>query len=428
MKTTKILLISLLAVIATLSSCRKDEIDLLRPDEMLSYTTPSQQFNSIWCSMNQSYVFWDIDPTDWDAVYDEYYPKFKELDKQEYVATKDLEALYSGAFKTIIDHHLLIEVFNKWADPNDSDDPGKLAFSPGNNEIQTRDYYHDCYGYGVWFATSQLSKLVEQGANITDFQKGWDGENFYFATALINDETVYVGFSGFNIFTSLPQAEEIVNAGEPEDEESEEYEIYERSKNLVDAFNTYKDNILYNPNVKNAIIDVRGNGGGYLVDEYFILGLMVDQPILAGYSRLKQGLGKYDYTPWLPHFFYPNEECRRLEGKIVLLADLYSVSMAEMTTLLVKNLPNGYVIGERTFGGQGVLEGDFSENYTGTFGSREGPHFGYLCDRCVKTVDGKVLEGIGASPDIAMSYNLEEIVDDNDSWLMRAIEYISTGK
>ena len=38
MKTTKILLISLLAVIATLSSCRKDEIDLLRPDEMLSYT------------------------------------------------------------------------------------------------------------------------------------------------------------------------------------------------------------------------------------------------------------------------------------------------------------------------------------------------------------------------------------------------------
>ena len=144
MKTTKILLISLLAVIATLSSCRKDEIDLLRPDEMLSYTTPSQQFNSIWCSMNQSYVFWDIDPTDWDAVYDEYYPKFKELDKQEYVATKDLEALYSGAFKTIIDHHLLIEVFNQWADPNDSDDPGKLAFSPGNNEIQTRDYYHDC--------------------------------------------------------------------------------------------------------------------------------------------------------------------------------------------------------------------------------------------------------------------------------------------
>ena len=33
---------------------------------------PTEQFDAIWHGINQNYVFWEADPTDWDAVYSQY--------------------------------------------------------------------------------------------------------------------------------------------------------------------------------------------------------------------------------------------------------------------------------------------------------------------------------------------------------------------
>ena len=46
----------------------------------LAYSSYTSQFDYLWKCMSTGYVFWDVDETDWDAVYAEYMPKFQALD------------------------------------------------------------------------------------------------------------------------------------------------------------------------------------------------------------------------------------------------------------------------------------------------------------------------------------------------------------
>lgn len=62
MKRIKYMLLLLAAVLA--SSCRDDAPELMNPNDALMFNTPSNTFNAFWHAMNNSYVFWDIDPTD----------------------------------------------------------------------------------------------------------------------------------------------------------------------------------------------------------------------------------------------------------------------------------------------------------------------------------------------------------------------------
>ena len=50
---------------------------------VISNTTPtdfSQVFDEFWNGMNTNYLYWDIDTTNWDAVYKKYKPVFAHLD------------------------------------------------------------------------------------------------------------------------------------------------------------------------------------------------------------------------------------------------------------------------------------------------------------------------------------------------------------
>lgn len=57
-----------------LTGCRKEMPQMQNPRTEVYITNWTQLFESFWNGMNYNYVFWDIDPTDWDAVYDEYHP------------------------------------------------------------------------------------------------------------------------------------------------------------------------------------------------------------------------------------------------------------------------------------------------------------------------------------------------------------------
>ena len=64
-------------------SCRRQAPELTNPNDLRVNTeSPSQVFLAFWQGMNNSYGFWDIDPTDWDAVYDHYLPIFERLDTE----------------------------------------------------------------------------------------------------------------------------------------------------------------------------------------------------------------------------------------------------------------------------------------------------------------------------------------------------------
>ena len=64
-----------LMLISGAVSCRRQAPELTNPNDLRVNTeSPSQVFLAFWQGMNNSYGFWDIDPTDWDAVYDHYLP------------------------------------------------------------------------------------------------------------------------------------------------------------------------------------------------------------------------------------------------------------------------------------------------------------------------------------------------------------------
>lgn len=75
----------------------------------LAYNSYSSQFDYLWKCMSTGYVFWDVDETDWDAVYAEYMPKFLALDVKhkagQDVTLAELETLYRGVVGGLKDHH-----------------------------------------------------------------------------------------------------------------------------------------------------------------------------------------------------------------------------------------------------------------------------------------------------------------------------------
>lgn len=94
------ILVLLLSLAAALPSCRKDAPELMNPGEAQLLRTPSQVFKAFWHGMNNSYGFWDIDPTDWDRVYDEYLPLFEALDEADPETEEETEELY-GTIQTL---------------------------------------------------------------------------------------------------------------------------------------------------------------------------------------------------------------------------------------------------------------------------------------------------------------------------------------
>lgn len=426
----------LMALIASIVSCRKTEAEILTPSNQMDYKLPSEQFLSIWNSMNTSYAMWDLEEKEWSSVKDEFLPEFLSLDdsvKADYpISTKHLKELYTDILGDLTDHHSYFSVKNLWAS---DEDRASFSVCPGEIEIQKRDYYHDThinsryvslcleykayadkYNIHSWEDLTMVAwlKKLEAEGRASDIKYGSASYTMTIVSGLIEGNIPYIHISDFGLYDLMSYVEQ----GYKDPEIIATYEAYE----------SFKNNVLELEDVKGVIIDVRENGGGYLNDSFYLLGMLTDQPVQMGWSRHKCGLGRFDYSPWIPHNFSPGPEHRAIDGPVVIIADLYSASMAEISTLIVKAMPNGCFIGERTFGAHGVINGDFEANYSGTFGNTNGNHYAYLSTRIVKDLNGNILEGIGVTPDIEMSYAQGTFRDGEDSWLSRAVEYIHTGK
>lgn len=183
-----------------------------------------------------------------------------------------------------------------------------------------------------------------------------------------------------------------------------------------------------------VIIDIRSNGGGFMNDYQYVLGALLPS---GGYqvsnARFKRGTGRYDYSPVISQFMPTMDgEHVVVTEPIVALCNCASVSMAEQTSMGVKLLSNGTLIGTRTWGGFSALVPNekYSDNYSGYVGVRdETPVFCFVPQEVAITLDGQILEGYGVTPDI-------EIPMDVATWMMgagpdnqldRALQYIRNG-
>lgn len=186
--------------------------------------------------------------------------------------------------------------------------------------------------------------------------------------------------------------------------------------------------------LKGVILDIRTNGGGYSNDFQYLVGALVPS---GGFSffkvRTKGGIGRYDYLPAMD-FYYPTlkEDHTVVDQEpIVVLCNSRSVSMAEISSAAAKSLPNGYLLGSRTWGALSSLTTDqtrYTDQYAGVVGEMgKTPFYAYIPRRVSIFPEG-ILEGVGITPDIEVDLDLPRLRNEHlDNQLERAVDFILNG-
>lgn len=415
----------ILAIIALVfSGCRKeaDYHPYIGESDKLAYDSYSSQFEYLWKCLSTGYVFWDVDETDWDAVYNTYMPKFKALDAKheagQDVTLGELKELYTGAMGGLRDHHMLIEIKNLF--PTPADTIASFSVTPGQYEVEQRDYYIEM-------------SFIEQARFYGFFQEvgtHYELEANELFMGII-PEINHLGIFGYCLF-KLPDGRKIpylwqscaaitpiLKSSDP---------TTQQAATVIEHWLTA---IKETPREQLAgiILDNRANSGGYQDDLDYLVGSFINERTEVMQTRYKEGPGRCEHSVWTPYYIDPQSQYRRdLTAEnipYVVLCDLNSVSMGEIETSIIKKvLPTSHTIGERTFGATGPLQptSSINLNYGGPFGNIETMHHYIYTSTFEARIDGKVLEGTGYTPDqiiLRKDHN-----DDLGAHLDAAIEYI----
>lgn len=466
-----------LAVLFVLSSCRPYiEGDSEAASPSSGYDFP-RIFEDFWNGMNRNYVYWDREPTSlwdpvlsqlpaetrdfilahpasfWDLMYDYYKPKFDELGvfadtfSPGYpAAAVKAKGYFQEMTYGLVDGHFRISF-----DPEGS-------FFPAQNRFLGNTLTNDPVGANAVFSSSDLT---ENSADLTNLDlSNPAGPTGYFSTYNFKDQvfnkymtitdSVIVGpkeledmlagpwkiivgkidhsAGGFiaYIFTNYCYFQNAF------DDTSNVYTVQGgKVKTVIDTF----FGLLKDTNVKGVIVDVRGNMGGNPADNTFLFGRMIDQPLTFAYSRSKSGEGRLDYSPWTPVRIIPAPATeKRLANTgipIALLADRGTFSGAEFHTMIVKAMPNGRVVGEKTNGSASNTVDSLIYN-GGAF--NVGPVVSRVAGSVVqyRCADGNIYEGFGIPPDIDVPMDRSEWENffggtKTDKRLKAAIKQIDSG-
>ena len=387
---------AILVLIGT--SCRKeaDYMPYIGENGKLAYSTYTEQFDYLWRVLSTGYVFWDVDTTDWDAMYTRYLPAFQELDKkyeqQGYVPTDELQTLYTGLVGGLVDHHLTFRVRNLHPAPYDQS--STVSVTPYALEIPTRDYYYESAGE------------ENQGIQIflQNIENQYTVETHESCVAYVPDlgMTVYYHY----ILFVLPDGRKIPYLWQSSAGITPVMLQNGEGAQLLDH---YFRAIMETPREQLAgiILDNRCNRGGYQDDLDYLVGSYLNQKTEIMKTRYKEGPGRLEHSPWTPYYIFPNTRYHRditAENiPYVILCDINSVSMGEIEPMTIKAvLPTAHTIGERTHGGTGPLQpvNCIDLNYGGPFGASNLSVGHYVYTSTFEAqISGKVWEGIGHTPD-----------------------------
>lgn len=380
------------------SSCRReaDYMPYIGENGQLAYSTYTEQFDYLWRVLSTGYVFWDVDTTDWDAMYERYLPAFQELDKkyerQGFVPTEELQTLYTGLVSGLVDHHLTFRVRNLHPAPDDQN--AAVSVTPYALEIPTRDYYYESAGeenqriqYFLQNIENQYTVEAHESCVAYEPNLGMSVVYHYILFRLSDGRKVpYLWQSSAGIMPIMLQNGE--------------------GAQLLDH---YFRAITETPREQLAgiILDNRCNRGGYQDDLDFLIGNYLNEKTEIMKTRYKEGPGRLEHSPWTPYYIFPNTRYHRditAENiPYVVLCDINSVSMGEIEPMIIKAvLPTAHTIGERTHGGTGPLQpaNCIDLNYGGPFGASNLSVGHYVYTSTFEAqISGKVWEGIGHTPD-----------------------------
>lgn len=441
-----IIILTIVVMSLTSVSCRRCTTLIYNPEDQfyqaVQFSTLAGQWQYIWQAMDNNYVFWDIDDTDWDALYNRYLRRFRDLDelldsldeecRKGNLGPDELDSINHAEMYdlmgkelavdlgSLVDQHLTMRMCN----PHNDNRPYEIQ--PLGSRLARRPDYHKT----VTNSQAQRDNPAYNGVDyIYDAIKSYYGvapycvriENSSFRwmyACCLEGGIMYLRMGGY----FLSEMDDLPDV-----------------KDLVKRFLAAVSTAVCEGNLLGIILDNRGNTGGYVNDLNLIPGVFMSDTVKILEKKTKNGLGRYDYSPM--------EECRIAPAKetidignapFVIIQDMNSVSMGEVSGYAcTMTIPTAIIIGERSAGALGELIPDYPDIfhsgpvnyhtesdepyiYTSTYSS-------LMYSREDKT--WKSLEGIGIEPDIYCRLDYDALADGGrDTQLDRAVKYILSGK
>ncbi len=391
------------------------------------------KFKVLWKALDQNYGIWDYERSqgvDWDAVYDEFLPKYEALDKRDDVTDEELRKLLDETVAPLHDGHFVAQMQNHLTGTF-------VAASPSRTRQKERDDYearqnttHDLSAYlPAAFGGTGNQILDYKEADTHTADAGEFGITVKYA--LFKENIAYLYLDGFNLSPYV--VDEYLQELFGQKDATTQF----LALGVQQTWKAWYDKVQQlhaSGQLKGVIIDLRNNGGGILNDFQFVLGSMLPSGgFQVGYSRFKRGVGRYDYSPLSPFKLKTLETAHEtITEPIVILTNSGSVSMAEMTSLGCQSLPNGTLIGKRTHGDLCSLNTDpgiYYKNYSGIIGVRDvTPVWLYIPLMTTMSKEGQILEGVGLTPDIEVDLDVTQYqATGRDTQLERALQFCTTG-
>ncbi len=373
-----------LFVILVITACKKSRLS----DGETKPETFREIFEQFWSKMNQQYVYWDQDATDWNAVYVKYSPLFDQLSNSKTDTLKSI-SYFKQITEGLIDGHYLI-LFKPFLLSDSTIDPGVVRRKNLPN-------YHEAYNYVNLVRTYLDNGYVEEKGNIIQGNKLISA-----ISGVINGNALYFSCN----FFALKQSHDAIDGNK---------------LNLVLSY-FFSHLNQRNDLIKGIIIDLRNNPGGNITDLDFFAGKLVDKDIVFGYSRSKSGLGKLNYFPWIEAKITHDPDYK-ITVPIILLGDNFSASLAETLIIAMKTQNKCLFIGEQTYGATGSLA-DASIFNSGSFMVGD---FMSVQTSSAEFVDRnhQTFENKGIQPDINLPFNYKKVAAGIDEQLEKAIELIN---
>lgn len=376
-----------ICIITQLIACKKSyfEPTIKKPSSF------SELYTTLWKGINDNYVYWDVDTTNWNNIYHLFKQEFTTLDinKKEdvlksYALIRQMtNTLIDGHFQIVFEHEVLkgLTIY-PLANRNRSN---PVFHSPFDYSKGAQDYFDPAYAVTYDSTTDPAQAPLK------------------ICVSTIRNKILYIAFNRFSLFRSYHSP------------------TNDNTRKTLDIFFNYVNNVP--PGIKGVILDVRNNFGGDVTDLDFFVASLINSKLHFGYTRYKLSEAAQHFTPWIESYITgKNTTSAFINRPFVILVDLYSASMAETTALIIKQLPQGKIIGEKTWGATGPI-GNSQLYHTGQF-NIEGFCHVYMSSAAFKDINGNIYESIGIQPDIQIPFNIVNLEKGIDEQLEKAIEII----
>jgi hypothetical protein len=453
--------------------------DYSKAAALSDWRTWESVFESYWTGMNNNYLFWDMDPTDWDGVYRNYQPKFAALDMADENSFETAYSYFQDITKDLVDGHYLLEI----TDPNDGNiiktlnpiaaryfkeysggeldyytyaelnDADKIAYINQSRQMRESEFWYERFNRPDGHTIKEVVKghFENSGGEYAEAQIGdWKGKgiaysNFKVATGsypALGGHILYFRFTGFSYQTMIVDFNyhkeaglyDAVAAYEEENGKTDDDLLLPDSgiadvwrfalelKNVLQLTDAFFDG-LKDPALKGAIIDLRDNPGGYNSDLSWLWGRMTSRELTFAWHRSKLGDNRLDYSPWMPLKIFPDPvNGVDLQVPVVALVNKRTVSCGEFSAMIIASMPGGHVVGGTTWGGQGTL----TDNREFNGGQFTAPllKLVYTPSVQIKYLDGICYEGKGFPPDIFVPFDYNALQAGRDTRLEAAIQCV----